>query len=388
MGHSKPTAKARKTPSRFPLFKHQSGRWCKKVRKRHVYFGSIEKDPDGTDALRLWLDQRDDLLAGRTPRVTIGEGVTVRELANTFLASKESLVNSRELSPRTFADYLATCERMADALGRERLVSDLAADDFEALRATLAKSWGPVALGNEINRVRVVFKYAYDSGLVDRPVRYGAGFQRPSKKTLRLARHARGERFLEAAQLRKVIATAETPLKAMVLLGLNCGFGNADVGTLPISAVNLKTRWVKFPRPKTGIARRVPLWPETCAAIKQALAARQSPQEKASEKLVFVTKYGLSWAKESRDNPVSKEFAKLLKQLKLHRKGLGFYLLRHVFETVGGETKDQVAVNAIMGHADASMAAAYRERISDSRLRAVVSHVHAWLFAKPIRRHR
>lgn len=388
MPHSKPIAATKKPRSRFPLFKHQSGRWCKKVRKRHVYFGSIEKDPDGTDALRLWLDQRDDLLAGRTPRVTIDEGVTVRELANTFLASKENLVNSGELSPRTFADYLATCERMADAIGRERLVSDLAADDFEALRATLAKRWGPVAVGNEINRVRVVFKYAYDSGLIDRPVRYGAGFNRPSKKTLRLARHARGERFLEAAQLRRVIAAAETPLKAMVLLGLNCGFGNADVGTLPIAAVNLKTRWVKFPRPKTGIARRVPLWPETCVAIKQALAARPAPQEKASEGLVFVTKYGSSWAKESRDNPVSKEFAKLLKQLKLHRKGLGFYLLRHVFETIGGETKDQVAVNAIMGHADASMAAAYRERISDARLRAVVSHVHAWLFAKPIRRHR
>jgi integrase len=77
---------------------------------------------------------------------------------------------------------------------------------------------------------------------------------------------------------------------------------------------------------------------------------------------------------------VAKEFVKILKEKKLHRTGLGFYLLRHVFETIGGESKDQVAVNSIMGHADASMAATYRERISDDRLKAVTDHVHGWLF--------
>lgn len=378
MPHSKRRRAAAK-PTSFPLFKHQSGRWCKKVRRKHVYFGSIEKDPDGSAALNLWLDQRDDLLAGRTPREK-GDGLTVRLLVNTFLTSKESLVESGELASRTFDDYFATGTRLGDTLGRDRLVADLAAEDFEALRAKLAKKWGPVSLGNEINRVRVIFKYAYDSGLIDRPVRYGAGFNRPSKKTLRLDRHAKGERFLEAAQLRKVLEAAETPLRAMILLGLNCGFGNADVGNMPLAAVNLKTRWVVFPRPKTGIARRAPLWPETCLALREAIKARPSPKHASDASLVFVTKYGSSWAKESRDNPVSKEFAKLLKELGLHRKGLGFYLLRHVFETVGGEAKDQVAVNAIMGHADASMAATYRERISDARLKAVVEHVRRWLF--------
>jgi len=36
-------------------------------------------------------------------------------------------------------------------------------------------------------------------------------------------------------------------------------------------------------------------------------------------------------------------------------------------------------VNAIMGHADASMAATYRESIADSRLLSVVNHVRDWL---------
>ena len=52
----------------------------------------------------------------------------------------------------------------------------------------------------------------------------------------------------------------------------------------------------------------------------------------------------------------------------------------HTFETVAGGSKDQVAVDAIMGHVDATMAANYRERIDDDRLKAVVDYVHAWLF--------
>ena len=70
----------------------------------------------------------------------------------------------------------------------------------------------------------------------------------------------------------------------------------------------------------------------------------------------------------------------MLSILGLHRSGLGFYALCHVFETVGGGSRDQVAVDSIMGHADESMAGMCRERIEDSRLLAVTEHVRQWLF--------
>jgi integrase len=269
------------------------------------------------------------------------------------------------------------------AFGLTRLVVDLAAADFDALRASLARRMGLVPLGNEVQRVRSVFKYGFDAGLIDRPVRFGPGFRKPSKKVLRKARNARGLRMFEAAELRQMVEKAGTPLKAMILLGINAGFGNADCGTLPRTALDLERGWVDYPRPKTGVRRRAPLWPETVAAIGEALAARPAPKDQADAALVFITKYGLRWTKETRDNPVSKEMAKLLKDVGIRRPGLNFYALRHTFETVGGEARDQPAVDLIMGHAEDSdnMAAVYRERISDERLKAVTDHVRTWLFA-------
>ena len=76
---------------------------------------------------------------------------------------------------------------------------------------------------------------------------------------------------------------------------------------------------------------------------------------------------------------LSQKFRKLLKKLDING-NRAFYALRHTFETIAGESRDQVAVNAIMGHVDNSMAATYRERISDERLRAVVNTVHSWLW--------
>lgn len=398
MTHSKTAArsgKARPQKPRkdFPLFPHAAGYWAKKVRGKLVYFGKVASDPKGESALALWVDQKDDLLAGRTPRIH-RDGLTVRDLCNAFLTSKKQLVSNGELSPRTWSDYHATCERIIAAMGKTRLVDDLASDDFDKLRASVAKRWGHVALSNEINRVRVVFKYAYDASLIERPMRYGPTFKRPSAKTLRQARHAKGARMFEARHIRRMLKAAGPQLRAMILLGINCGLGNNDCGTLPLSALDLKGGWLDFPRPKTGMPRRCPLWPQTLEAVKAAIAERPEPKNAIHRGLVFITKQGGTWAKDTSDNPISKEVTKLLKPLGLHRPGLGYYALRHTFETIGGEAKDQVAVNAIMGHAPHGndMSAVYRERISDDRLQAVTAHVRRWLFrgrdSKPQTRNR
>ncbi len=375
MAHPTASKKPDKPYPDFPLFAHAVGQWAKKIRGRMHYFGPWH---DWQGALKKYQDQRDDLHAGRKPRTKAG-GLTVRDLANRFMTVKKMMLESGELAPRSWQDYYNTSERLVQEFGGERLVDDLGADDFEQLRATLAKTRGPVALGNEIQRCRVVCKYAFDAGLVDRPVRYGPHFKRPSKKTLRKARAAKGARMFEADELRRMIAAASQPMKAMLLLAANCGFGNTDVATLPLSALDLERGWINYPRPKTGIERRCPLWPETVAALREAIEKRPTPKDEADAGLVFITRYGQRWAKDTTDNPVSKETRKLLDALGING-SRNFYSIRHGFETVGGESRDQPAVDLIMGHARDDMASVYRERISDERLKAVTDHVRAWLY--------
>ncbi|MCA9036174.1 MAG: tyrosine-type recombinase/integrase, partial [Planctomycetaceae bacterium] len=151
---------------------------------------------------------------------------------------------------------------------------------------------------------------------------------------------------------------------------------------LPKRCLDLETGWLEFPRPKTSVDRRIPLWPETVASLKEVLPLRPPAAEKDDDHLCFLTSNGTRFVRpvgRSRLDVLARNYDNLLRKLKLKRPGLSFYALRHTFETIAGETQDQVAVDAIMGHIDDSMASRYRQRISDERLIAVTNHVRKWL---------
>src|SRR5262249_22541141 len=161
---------------------------------------------------------------------------------------KDALVDAGELTPRMWGEYKQVCDLLVRQFGKHRLVSDLGPDDFAALRKTLAKRWGPVRLGNAIQRIRTVFKHALDARLIGSPVCFGPGFARPSKKVIRLHRVAQGPKLFRADEVRRLLDAADAQLKAMVLVGINCGFGPADCAKLPRSALDLEGGWIDYPR--------------------------------------------------------------------------------------------------------------------------------------------
>lgn len=393
----------------FPLTPHASGAWMKKIRGRIHYFGKwgrrvegklVRVEGDGwKEALDLYKSQADDLHAGRTPRVK-ADGLTVRDLCNHFLTAKTRKVEAGELTPRMFAEYKLMTDMVVAGFGVNRLVDDLAADDFARLRATMAARWGPLRVVNGVTRVKSIFKHGFEAGLIDRPVRYGPEFAPPSRSVLRRHRAKSPPKMFEAAELRlmldalagkevtladgrTVTLKADPQMLAMVLLGLNAGFGNGDCAALTLAAVEIDKAMIAFPRPKTGVPRRAPLWPETVAALRTVIDTRPAPKAFADCGLVFLTYRGTAWVRvgdDSRTDYLSVHFNRLLKHLALHRPGCGFYTARHVFRTIADGARDNPAVRSIMGHADASIDAAYRERIDDERLKAVTDHVRNWLF--------
>ncbi len=387
----------------FPLTAHNNGQWCKKIRG-HVHFFGTWSDPQG--ALEKYHRLADDLHAGRQPHVSkvSSDGLTVKEVANEFLSHQLKRAESGEITARWFDDCLKTIDHFTRSVQANRLVSNLRPEDFQAYRRTLVDrglsgkcGLGVHALERSITVVKAMFRYAYDMDLIDRPVKYGRVFDRPSaaakRKALRAGILKNGKRLFSPREIRDILANASEPLRSMALLGINGGFGNTDCARLPLSALDLEHAIADFARPKTGVERVVPLWPETVDALRATLAGRPQAATEADADLVFLTRFGHPWVRQKvhRDEEgviakvvamksLRQELDKLLRRLGIKRKGVGFYALRHTFRTWADEVKDQHAIHRIMGHAIPGMSGIYVEQISIERLKAVTDHVRSKLF--------
>lgn len=360
-----PMRPAKPSPD-FPLFPHASRKWAKKIKGKLHYFGRWD-DPDEA------LAEFRRFQAG--PPKASHSGITVQAAATAFLVAKERKHAAGELAATSLGDYRRSIRLFVDHCG-PLPISALTTEHFATLRQKLAAGRSVVSLGNEVTRLRVLCKWFYESGLVDKPINFGPDFRRPSRKALRKHRREQPKKLFTADQIHALLDEAGLHLRAMIWLGINCAFGNTDCATLPLSLVDLDAGWHHYPRPKTEVERSAPLWPETIDALRASLRRRPKPQP-GYEGRFFLMPDGSPWEESAK--PITKQFRQAV--LRAGLKLGGFYWLRHTFATVAGGSKDQVAVNAIMGHADGSMAAQYREEIDRERLLAVAAVVRRWLIA-------
>ena len=59
--------------------------------------------------------------SGRKPKGLESEGVTVRDLCNKFLNFKKAMVESGELTHRSWEDYKAACDLIVERFGGLRV---------------------------------------------------------------------------------------------------------------------------------------------------------------------------------------------------------------------------------------------------------------------------
>ena len=206
----------------FPLTPHPAGYWCKSIRGKVKYFGRWGKRANGKliriegdgwqEALEEYERVKSDLYQGKTPSPK-SEELMVVELCNRFLSAKLRQQEAGEITSRTFRECHDSTDRLVAAFGNTLLVEDLTASDFETLRANIAKRWGPVRLGNEIQRIRSIFKYGYESGIIKQPVRYCPQFKKPSKSVLRRHRATNGGRMFQADEIQALLGNAPLQVK-------------------------------------------------------------------------------------------------------------------------------------------------------------------------------
>jgi integrase len=176
-------------------------------------------------------------------------------------------------------------------------------------------------------------------------------------------------------QIHRLFAFADVQMKAMIWLGLNCGFGCTDCAELKWSDLDLVNGRVKLARGKTGVSRDLPLWPETIQSLENIPKSDKLVFSSPGSKLLIRTTCQLNkdgCGKYSNINLITSRFCKLMKKAGIQApKGTGFYTLRRTAATVAARSGDPFAVQRLLGHADLKMATRYVQDVSKQTDRVI-----------------
>ena len=259
----------------------------------------------------------------------------------------------------------------------EKKLSDLNSailSDFRQMLATNLKI-STVTANLYINHVRMLLFWSENiHGLPHPPM----GVIRKFRKN-RSVKKGHGRKQNRSAisweELEKLFAVASVVDTALLLLGLNCGFGNTDIATLKFCDIDLEEATISHARPKTNVSRHFSLWPETVEILKTYIKKhRGQPAKEEFSELVFVNRKGNPMCFERidedgkfrRSDSIKNRFIRLYKKAGLKRPyGRGYYCLRRSTATfVGLVSNDPSQVQAILGHASISMQKFYRDDLS------------------------
>jgi len=102
--------------------------------------------------------------------------------------------------------------------------------------------------------------------------------------------------MFEAEEIRILLSTANVRLRAMALLGVNCGLSNSDTKTLLLRDVIMASGSMdKASTRTTYLDRQRKLWTKTVNSLEASLTARKKPRRKKHEEIFFMTRYGGPW---------------------------------------------------------------------------------------------
>lgn len=381
------------------LTRHSKG-WVKKIRGKVVWICSLAQAPAGADADAIYEKRMAELWSEPMPAFPrCGERMALRDIADEFRSYKQRAT----IAGRSLREYEEAIQDFLSIIGSSRLPGDLMPADFAKVRQAWAKRFGPHRLRKFIMLAKAMFNWAARRPLQIPLPDYGDEFRVPSKREFRLSakasREAHGSKFFTPEEIRTLIGMASSALQAMILLAINGGLGNTDLASLPVGVVDLGSGWLDYARAKTGVDRRIPLWPETIKALaaeaekrarwQASRVKRGRPKRDGTDHLFFLTRMGLPFIIERttesggvvRKDQISQRFEALCRKCGLARKGRGFYSLRRTFRTMADEFGDARAAALMMGHEVDDVSSVYVLHVSDERLLALSNRIRGLIFS-------
>jgi integrase len=311
---------------------------------KRVYLGS-----DRDEALKRFYR----LALGHHPAAPqqVADPITCKELANRFLAAQEANWRNPGSTGYCYKDWLH--HFLADHSGLR--ASELTVEMFAVWKLSLRRQkYSAKSINHYLGVVRSMFKFAEDTGLIDRAPRLNR-----VKKERDEAKRSGPKSLYTPAQIQILLAASDRQMKAMILLAINCGFGPKDVHDLTWS--DIEGDHVTLARSKTGIGQTFVLWPETLEALDEVRSERPTRLARAAKRgreysdsgRVFMTKYWRPWNKDA----ISEQYRKLC--IKSGVPCYGFYRLRHGASTAMSLVASPHVQRKFMRHAQLQQQVTY-----------------------------
>ena len=218
---AKSNSKRKTRSDKFPLTLHSTGQYCKKIKGKLHYFGS-----DRRKALNRYLEQATDLHAGRNVKPDSADAnITIFALCNLYLEHQESRVQVRELTARHYDDQVNSLRMFVRFLGRYRQLGEISTLKLQNYKKKLQKAYGSAHRINlHIAIMKAMFHWAKKNDVI-RNI--------PNVDAVSKVKVNHKERpVFTPKQIQKLIGAADTQMRAMVWLALNCGFGCTDCADL------------------------------------------------------------------------------------------------------------------------------------------------------------
>jgi len=200
---------------------HPTGQYCKKINGKIHYFGTNKKQ-----ALERYLEQATYLHGGQDLIQTASNGnMTLKQLCDFYLRYQHSKVLADELTPRHHNDQTNSLSKLTSFLGKGRRVKGISTLDLQNYKRKLQGAYGSAHRVNlHIGAMKAMFHWARKNDILQNT---------PNIDAVSKGKIVHQEMYIfTSEQIKKLLSAADVKMRAMIWLGLNCGFGCTDCAQL------------------------------------------------------------------------------------------------------------------------------------------------------------
>lgn len=171
--------------------------------------------------------------------------MTLKELCDLYLQYQYLKVQANALTARHHNEQIASLKKLMSFLGQARKIGEISTLDLQSYRRKLQKAYSTAHRMNlHISIMKAMFHWAMKNDVLN---------SIPNIDAVSRGKivHKQRQTF-SPEDIRQLLGAADIQMRAMIWLGLNCGFGCTDCAELKWNNLDFVNGRVELARKKLG----------------------------------------------------------------------------------------------------------------------------------------